>query len=741
MPIDFLELGVAAYGEIFPQSRKGLVEFELLHKLGKARAGTYLVVENYCVIKDCDCRKVLLQIYSDKGRSAALLDFPLDIDNPLSEPALLDSVKQSAAAEDLLEAFVEALNGDPDWYKGMCRRYRAVRKRIDGCAYQGPPFPKPQPVSLDEDDFWPDFETLLQEVSGQLSANVRSSKKRTADSKQQNLFAEDVSDFELSTMAALVDKYRRRGSEGYDDHRERQQPLRSLLSRDEAAAEELLEILIARFDAEDEEGIDAALRVLADVLELLRTDLERRRADAVEQMTGWQLAVARQIFAEGVDFELGAEVTRVLLNSRVEILPELHAANSSRMLAGLEHDDMADFSPEQGLNDLFAQLDDLEIHSSFELVDALLQMLAIGNADVQVALCTHLFYADLPLARGAAGLMLFHPHAPVRAGVAEFLAQAEGAAFTPEALRRLIVSRNWFPEVLRKQIDQAIANARRARVDCAPLAQQGKKTVYATAIDGAGAQSLQIVLPQGKGYLSCSIMLKKGGGVADAFILPLPNKRELNRFLQMVRHDAGGIEVSSDYPDRRICQALADGAGAGQVPSHWLVAIAELLGCDQWKALQLDPRQELALLREGMTGKDRKLLLDPVRQYALQQSAHWPENQPFADSWFEDDVEVDRRLEPLLFTGARIDPMTPIIELLDNVLEPRRDVWLERLVLTTGWLKNAKKPPVPWEQMFHVSEAVADYSVPLREIPLLIAIAEHSIGAFMGRTLEAEGRF
>jgi hypothetical protein len=54
-------------------------------------------------------------------------------------------------------------------------------------------------------------------------------------------------------------------------------------------------------------------------------------------------------------------------------------------------------------------------------------------------------------------------------------------------------------------------------------------------------------------------------------------------------------------------------------------------------------------------------------------------------------------------------------------------------VLTALWLKSARKPPVPWEQMYYVAEAVADEQVLLEEIPLMVSIAWHSFGAFMGR--------
>jgi hypothetical protein len=56
------------------------------------------------------------------------------------------------------------LGDDPDWFRGMCRRYRAAQKKITGVAYQGDPFPKSFPLLLaDEDDLF-DIDDMLQRL-------------------------------------------------------------------------------------------------------------------------------------------------------------------------------------------------------------------------------------------------------------------------------------------------------------------------------------------------------------------------------------------------------------------------------------------------------------------------------------------------------------------------------------------------------------------------------------------------
>ncbi len=729
MAKDVIEQGFAPYMVIFPKARKGWEEFELLEKSGKAKPGVYLFVETYCIEKDCDCRQVVLQVINKKQRTVAVIDFPLDIDSPFNRPRLNESVKQPPAAADFLELFVEILVDTPDWYRGMCQCYRAVRKKIDGRPYRGKRFPSKanlQYLSIPTGEgFEAAAEALLSDLEGMFAVKDRRRKKST-ENRQGSLFETEV----LSDNGGIVAfaKAYRRDSSQYRSTPHGGKRIQSLLQKDQSA-EELVIYLIELYAAEDDDGLDSALLLLGEVMDMLRTDLERHRPLAEVRMELWQTALAQHIFTIDVDPELGAEITRILLNARVDILPQLHQANTDRMFEGAPPEGFSDIAPEVAIKSLLAEMEESGVNSSFEMVDVLLQMMAVGHAEVQLVLCEQMFYSDSTLAREAAMLMLFHPHEEVREGVADFLAGAEGEFFTSIILRRLIVTRNWFPEVLRKKLDQAIAHARRARIECASLNKPGKVQAYATAIDGANAQSLQIIIPRKQGYLGCSAMSKKDFGMADSFLLELENKRHLQEFLEMLTLETGGCEVSMNYIDERVCQVLADGSRNGKVPNHWLVAIAELLGRDQWKAIPFDVTTELGNLRGQL---QKQHTTKKAVQNALRQSSRWPE-KAFAVSWFEDDSEVDNKLDGL-FQGDDDDNSAAAVDLiLEEILEPRRTEWLERFVLTATWLKAAKKPPIPWDQMCHVATAVAAVETSLKQIPLMKTIATHTVGAYLGR--------
>jgi hypothetical protein len=208
----------------------------------------------------------------------------------------------------------------------------------------------------------------------------------------------------------------------------------------------------------------------------------------------------------------------------------------------------------------------------------------------------------------------------------------------------------------------------------------------------------------------------------------------------MMKQEGAFIESSPEYLDQRVCHSLAEGAALGKAPNFWLAHVAELLGKDQWKAVSFDAPGELVRMRAELEREAPELLVDKSRRKALKDSVDWHEEHHFADSWFEDDAEVDKVITAVLKkkrnkTNAEWSAVQAIIE---SILEKRRKTWLERLTLNALWLKSAKKSPLPWHQMFHLAETVADTSYPLSEIPLMESIAIQSLGAYLSR-MEDEG--
>lgn len=717
---------IVPYPLLFPQAKGGIVNLLLPQKVGKAKAGSYGFIEAYCVQKNCDCRRVSLLVINEKSKISAVIEFGFDPDGPFSGPFLNPIVKQSAGAGDLLQIFVEAINDNQQWLKEMYRHYKQVRKKIGGRAYKGKPFSTPgrvprkitpappgfEKLHTRDEDLTLGFDQLLQ--TAVKSSPLPDNRRRACDNMNDIVQAYQLEEDRLS-----------------DSHRELQTELRRYIFKHKTAADELAHLLVSSFVAEDAR-LDGALQVLHDSFEILRIELERSRPEAVQRMEQWQTALAQQVFVQGVDTELGAMVTQVLLDSRVEILPLLHEANSKR-ISELSADPKLYANPEQAMLSLIAELEDEGKITAFDFLDAILQMLAVGDVDFQVGICGMMLRMESPLIREAGVLMLFHPQADVRAGVAQEVSEIEGARLTSAALRRLILARNWFGEELRNKIDRAIANARRARVACAPLAEPVALQVYASAVDGAQAQLFQILLPQKKGFFCCSLLPKIGAGIVDAYIIPQMTKAERRQFLQVMATDVGATEVSADYLDLRVRQSLADGVAQGKMPSHWLLAIAERLGRN-WQAEPLDLPAELTKLRADIMRAGGRFATEKYKCEALENGDSWSLKQKFAESWFEDDAKVDSVVRTAL--GRKQNFTSAIDAVATQILQPRRQSWSEILVLTALWLKAAKKPPVAWQQMFYVAEAVAADQLAIADIPLMKAIAESSVHAYLGRLTE-----
>lgn len=715
------------YSAIFPDTDEPVLILSLPRKTGKIPKGDYGFIEFYCTDKDCDCRRVTIMALDRNMKTKAVIGMGFDPGEPYSGPFLDDFHEQSSYADELLEHFVMMINQEPENLAMMQRHYREVRSKVDGKKYRGKPFPKPgsvirtisEPPGLTES-----FEELIRAVA-------------TAGAKPSSSSRARAGSPETPDLPALLKRYHAlQRNEKFSEHSGLQDELRRYLLNTDGFGEEISRLLVEQCSASNDDMVDAALRILFDMVEILRVELERGRKDSSRRMERFQAALARHVYLECGDADLCAAVSHVLLQGRIELLPVLHEANNTRLMEVTENPDLFDNFEGNPMEELFAGIGEITDGSPFEALENLLQILALNPADMQIGLCSEMLGADSALIRDMAALMILHPSAEVRAGVAQALA-ARAASITPETLRRLIISRNWFPEESRANIDTAISLARRSRVECAPLPKSLKATVYASPIDGAAAQSFQVITPEGKGFKSCSILLKRGEGVADAFVIPLANKRELNQFLKMMGQEGAFLETSADYLDLRVCQALADGAEQGKAPNYWLLQVAEILGKDQWKAISFDPERELTHLRSELESRSPELLDKKYHAKALKESAEWFLEHTFAHSWFEDDAEVDDVIEAAFRKKKRVGMFSRELAAIDaifsGILEKRRRIWLERFTLCALWLKSSRTPPVPWQQMYHLAAAIADEKQKLAKIPLMEMVASHSLGAYLER--------
>lgn len=717
---------MTAYNELFPRSTDPIVTLRLERKDGKLPKGDYSFFEYYCTDKGCDCRRVTLCVVErTKGRQMAVIGMGFDLDDDFSGPYLDDMHPQSAGAPQLLEMFVDGLNLNPPFLELLYRHYREVRGKVDNRNYRGKPFPDPAKTKRAICNAPTIEEFFADKMAEKPGKAVRQPPKkgRGAASKRAD-----------GTLRLLTDHY----NIGKDrDRQPLQNALRDWMLQEPDFARQLCGLLL-EYAAAYRDGdlmIEGTMLALQDALEIVRVEMERRRPRSQEMNRQLQEALAQQIFLEAVPSNLNLAVAHLLLESRLELLPVLRDANTQRLL--LDGPPLQkQHSAEDPIAQLFKGIEELHGSCPFETMEQLLDMIALQPIESQLGMIEQMLLAPSALIRDTAALMLMHPEAEVRQGTAAMLAHYADR-ISPETLRRLIVSRNWFPEEIRSFVDQAISAARKARIACAPLAQSDSSTVYVSVVDGAFAQSLQVLLPEGKGFISCSILLKRGQGVADAFIIPLPTKRDRDRFVKTLTDQVGAAECYMAYLDQRVCHTLAEGAALGKPPYYRLLQIAERLGKDNWKGIPFDALHELETLRAELAQTAPQSLTAAARKRSLDQSEHWLFEHSFLSSWFEDDHDLDQAVFDAINRSRKASSFeTQATKAVLKLIEQRRDTWRDRLTLTTLWLRACPKPPLPWQQMFHVAEAVADPARTVNTIPLMQSVAYHSLGACLTRHRE-----
>jgi hypothetical protein len=716
------------YQQIFPEANDPTLTLALPKKSGKIPKGSYSFTESYCTDPGCDCRKVLIQALNEKNKPKAVINFGFDQDSPFGGPYLDMSSDQSPYAADLATFFADSLNQDPDLLDRLYRHYRQVREKVEGKPYRGKAFPKPGQLVYQVTPP-PDLEAeMLQSLQTLRSSGRKpAAPPRTAAPKPRA--AAPAPPKEERDLPWLVRQYAEAGpGAGIDSVMMLRKELRSYFGEQENAGEELARLLpeLCRHSPQDEDAINAALRLLFDALIYLGDEVKSNPEAARPRLEKLQKALARHVFEENGDLDLSAAVWNMLAQSRVEIIPPLRQAVTKMMTEGGPRTDLEEMAGEEIMSGILRSFESMGVTSPFEAADEMLQLFTLNEPEMQIALLGEMLQAESPLLRDMAALMIFNPEAEVRLGVSKLLARGEGSSITPETLRRLIIARNWLPEEIRTNVDQTVTKARKARVECAPLERPKSVTVLASNIDGSGAESFHVVVPDGSNLSHCGVLVKERLGVADALLAALKSKGEANALIGQLKKEAGIMESTAEFFDLRICHALAEGSSAGRVPGHSLVRVAELLGRDRWRPVRFDAARELLQLWEELQSSTPRLLDDSEYSSALRDSGDWLSAQSFLGSWFEDGEAVGRAVAAAQGKkGADV-----LQQIFDDVLEQRRGVWLERLVICALWLKSGDKGPVPWHKMFHVAQAVADETIPLRDIPLMVSIARLTLEAY-----------
>lgn len=110
--------------------------------------GRYGFVEAYCDGMGCDCRRVMIGVYSEQDRGyVAHINLGFDSDDEMAGPFLDPLDPQGPHAKELLAFFTDMINRDPAYLARLQRHYVQFKERLEGRRYAGRRFETPGRVT------------------------------------------------------------------------------------------------------------------------------------------------------------------------------------------------------------------------------------------------------------------------------------------------------------------------------------------------------------------------------------------------------------------------------------------------------------------------------------------------------------------------------------------------------------------------------------------------------------------
>ncbi|HUB46446.1 MAG TPA: hypothetical protein VMB73_15805 [Acetobacteraceae bacterium] len=470
--------------------------------------------------------------------------------------------------------------------------------------------------------------------------------------------------------------------------------------------------------------------LLGEQLTLIRYRAERGRDWADRMLDDYQDRLIRVAGEKTLTHEDLLPLVTALGHARVEVNPAL-----SEALMGAGPGLPASVPANQALDQLVRPLIDemaRQVSSPFEVMEAMNETAGVMPSELRCFMAHELALSPHAIMRETVPLMLLDANEEVRRAAALALDQnAAPETLSPVSLRRVIALRNWIPEADRGVLDQAIRKARTKGVQPAQWEPASEYIVRASPIDGSGAQSVVFTGKSGRTGLFAGLLLKQGFGIRDAWCSPDAPRREISSAVAGLQRQVAAPEIERAYVDVVVQNAIAAGVAQSHPPDPALLQIAEATNDTDWKDRPLDVAAESERLF-------RELPADQQTEAAVTASAArtlaWMRSEHLADSWFEDDAEVN----DVLAAMRRRDPSAASRGLLDGPMGARRGTWAERFLLTALWAQAVKpgqpaplgtgKRAITWRDLAVLAREVLS-TRPLHEILVMQEIASRSVAA------------
>ncbi|MCW5700178.1 MAG: hypothetical protein KIT00_10095 [Rhodospirillales bacterium] len=402
--------------------------------------------------------------------------------------------------------------------------------------------------------------------------------------------------------------------------------------------------------------------------------------------------IRRNLLKAGSDEKLDPAVLMIILGqfsiAKLEVGEELRELLSQRM------DDAADFAENDGDVDMimdapFAELVKAVNGDLFELQSHVVENTDAFPAEHRAGMAVAMLQSKEPLVREAAIGGFLDQDSMVRVALAESIERlSPPPVVSGTMLRRMIALRNWLPSDERPKLDAAIKSCRQRKVECASWPRTQVADVYATGIDGSGAQSIFVMAKERRKYAFAALLVKQGVGVRDAWVRHRLTRREVDAFQSELPMSVDIFESSMDHVRALMSHYLAVAVESGTMPPFELFDFAETTGLDDLNPVKMEVEQLVQSLCEDIESD----FLEPQQvKETLENCDDWLDNYMFMESWFEGDDDIAAQLQD----GA-VNPGDEEQFILEHILPPRRKRWAEMMAWTALTLKQDEDDPM-WE--------------------------------------------
>jgi hypothetical protein len=488
---------------------------------------------------------------------------------------------------------------------------------------------------------------------------------------------------------------------------------RRLVAEQPAALLELVDLVAAegRKKQPREELLTGWLYLFAEGLTLLRYAVDQRSDPAIELVDRVRGKLLRLGAAKKTPSELLMLMVRAFAAARLDPGAELREmmGSLSGHLAAQAGEEADPANLGAAVEALIEQVGD----DAFAIHDQIREIVDVLPSDHRQAMGEGLLHAGPRAAREAAIGWLLDAAPEVRQAIAAALEEAPPGLVSGTMLRRAIAIRNWLPEAERPALDRAIRACRRKGVNCASWAKPKLRGLWASGIDGAGAQTLFLHVEEGRRHAVASVLFKQGAGVDDAWTKQDMRRPEVTEFLGEIEEGLETFPIQRGDAITHIAHFLATNVAVGRMPPFRLLEVLETAGLGELQpaALPLDRLIETVAADLGGGALSPAAVAE-----SLARSRNLPQEFEFLETWIEDDPQIER-----LLPGGRRQQRKRAALVCEVVLPRHAPKWAERMAWVAFVLR--RQPDLGAARAFLVSAAQIAAGRPLDEIPLMAQLA------------------